>query len=147
MDFEYPRCRGVYVLILHLPRPYRLRVGKLGPIYFEPGYYAYVGSGRGSGGVGARIKRHFEGSGRMWWHIDYLRRIASPLAAVYHCGGLDEASVVDKLSRELEPYARGFGSSDTGRWSHLFKCESNCVSLVQGILGPGSHILPFKATS
>ena len=41
------------------------------------GYYAYVGSAFGPGGLAARLKQHRSISANPHWHIDYLRRAAA----------------------------------------------------------------------
>ena len=39
----------------------------------QPGYYVYLGSALGPGGLRARIAHHQKPSLRPHWHIDYLR--------------------------------------------------------------------------
>ena len=39
----------------------------------QPGYYVYLGSALGPGGLRARITHHQKLSPRPHWHIDYLR--------------------------------------------------------------------------
>ncbi|HDI11006.1 MAG TPA: DUF123 domain-containing protein, partial [Candidatus Acetothermia bacterium] len=50
--------RGVYVLVVAVERPVKIRVGSLGIVGFAAGTYAYVGSARGPGGIEARVRRH-----------------------------------------------------------------------------------------
>ncbi len=38
----------------------RIQIGKLGQFKFKKGYYAYVGSAFGPGGLNSRIKHHIE---------------------------------------------------------------------------------------
>jgi len=38
-----------------------------------PGYYIYIGSAFGPGGVRARMLRHLRADKPKHWHIDYLR--------------------------------------------------------------------------
>ncbi len=63
-----------------------IRVGKLGRLHFKRGYYAYVGSARGSGGH-KRVARHFNvarGKNRTRkWHIDYLLPHSEAICAVF----------------------------------------------------------------
>ncbi|MBC7263333.1 MAG: GIY-YIG nuclease family protein [Chloroflexi bacterium] len=68
-----PPRPGTYVLILYLPKELSLIVGGLGTFDLEPGYYTYVGSARGPGGLAARIARHARKGNPLRWHIDYLR--------------------------------------------------------------------------
>lgn len=51
-------------------------VGKLGVLEAQPGYYVYVGSAFGPGGVAARVGRHFRREKTLRWHMDYLREVA-----------------------------------------------------------------------
>ncbi|NIP37734.1 MAG: GIY-YIG nuclease family protein, partial [Candidatus Dadabacteria bacterium] len=64
---------GTYTLIYRNRSKTRVQVGRLGKIYIQPGYYIYVGSAFGPGGVRARVSRHFRKTKRSHWHIDYLR--------------------------------------------------------------------------
>jgi len=100
-------------------RPLRLRVGALGELTFEPGYYAYVGSARR--GLAPRLRRHLRRKAKkMRWHVDYLRRGAEPVAAAAWTGRrADECA----LSRSVAALCAGsvprFGSSDCRCPSHL----------------------------
>lgn len=115
--------KGTYVLILHLKISATIRVGRLGPHRFKDGYYAYVGSALGPGGLAGRIGRHAKAVKRCRWHIDYLRR-RSRLSAVWHivCGIRREHAWADILGRlpGVRGAVPGFGSSDCGCESHLF---------------------------
>lgn len=71
---------GTYILELHLPQPADLPIGALGLWYFPVGFYFYVGSAWGAGGLAARVGRHLRGSGKRHWHIDFLRPHAFPIA-------------------------------------------------------------------
>jgi Uri superfamily endonuclease len=66
---------GTYLLILHLATPLQqLPIGRLGLADFAPGYYLYVGSAFGAGGLAARLAHHRQAHKQaMHWHIDYLR--------------------------------------------------------------------------
>ncbi len=75
-----PTLPGAYWLVLTLPHPARLRVGRLGEALFPRGFYLYTGSAHGPGGVRARLGRHLRGSPHRRWHIDFLRAVAAPLA-------------------------------------------------------------------
>jgi len=117
---------GTYALILACPAEVQVRVGALGQLRLTPGWYAYLGSAFGPGGVRGRCLRHLDG-GRAHWHIDHLRR---------HCD-LNEIWVTyDPEHREHQWAAAigdarggrlpfpGFGASDCGCESHLvFACH------------------------
>jgi len=68
--------RGTYALILALPSPHTLTIGKLGRFSFPPGYYLYAGSALGPGGLAARLARHDRIDKKQHWHIDYLRSVS-----------------------------------------------------------------------
>lgn len=70
-----PNKSGVYALKLELDSAKSIEVGALGAIYFESGFYFYIGSAKGAGGLAARIGRHFNRSDykKKRWHIDYVR--------------------------------------------------------------------------
>jgi Uri superfamily endonuclease len=65
---------GTYILVLQCERVEFIEVGKLGQLEVARGYYLYIGSAYGPGGVAARIKHHRKLARRPHWHIDYLRR-------------------------------------------------------------------------
>jgi Uri superfamily endonuclease len=72
--------QGTYIVALRLSAPQTIETGRLGKIEFLPGWYLYVGSARGPGGLEARLARHERRLGpdkRAHWHIDYLREEAS----------------------------------------------------------------------
>ena len=89
------------------------------------GWYLYVGSAFGPGGVAARCNHHRRISERPRWHIDYLRA-AAPLRGIWftHDAERREHQWAGILSREmgLESPSAGFGASDCGCESHLFFC-------------------------
>ncbi|MAG36302.1 MAG: hypothetical protein CL878_08665 [Dehalococcoidia bacterium] len=78
--------RGLYVLLLRLLVPVGWQRPSRGhePHDLPVGWYAYVGSARGPGGLQARLRHHLRPPTRPHWHIDYLR--------------LTGASVVDTLT-------------------------------------------------
>jgi len=88
-----------------------------------PGLYAYVGSARGPGGLMARVGRHLlKKFRRPKWHVDWLTSKGRPLAALLF-PGLTEEELYRAASSLLKPAAKGFGSSDTKHYTHLFKLE------------------------
>jgi len=66
---------GTYALLLRLDKPELIQVGRLGEFTFPAGWYVYVGSARGPGGLAARLARHrrrMADGKRLRWHVDYL---------------------------------------------------------------------------
>jgi len=47
-----------------------IRVGKLGVLPLQPGFYVYVGSAHGPSGLRARLAHHLGPGSRRHWHID-----------------------------------------------------------------------------
>ena len=78
-----PDQPGTYVLILRVFRPASVRVGRLGRFHFPAGWYAYVGSARGPGGLAARISRHLRSPKPSRWHVDHLRDLYKIFFAIY----------------------------------------------------------------
>lgn len=125
-SFSIPSSPGCYVLVLFLPQTQSVRVGRLGALTLKGGYYLYVGSAFGRGGLAGRLRHHLQGA-KLHWHIDYLRAVAQ-VAEVWwkeeqqrrECQWARELSELPQCSR---PY-RGFGSSDCGCFSHLIYCPA-----------------------
>jgi len=63
---------GTYALLLYSASDAEIRVGRLGHMRLQSGFYVYVGSALGPGGVRARVRHHLLDSPRPHWHIDYL---------------------------------------------------------------------------
>ena len=57
---DLPDEKGTYVLIASVPQMKRIAIGQLGKFDIVPGFYAYVGSAFGAGGLCARIGHHLE---------------------------------------------------------------------------------------
>ncbi|MEK7755214.1 MAG: GIY-YIG nuclease family protein [Acidobacteriota bacterium] len=68
---------GAYALMLRCRKEARVRVGGLGWMHLRRGFYVYLGSALGPGGVRARVARHLRPPARPHWHIDYLRANAA----------------------------------------------------------------------
>lgn len=112
---------GTYALLLDLPHARTVRVGRLGTIVFEAGFYLYAGSAFGPGGLAARLDHHLHIAARPHWHLDHLRREAR-VAALWitrdprhlECAFFEAALRM----RGARPVPR-FGSSDCRCPSHL----------------------------
>lgn len=122
-SFPIPAQSGVYLLLLYLSGEARIEVGRLGRLRLQRGYYFYLGSAHGPGGLRARIRRHVVGSEKQFWHIDYLRAVADPVQVWFSCAGPNgEHTAAARLGEvhELGIPFPGFGSSDCSCRSHLF---------------------------
>lgn len=113
---------GVYCLVLESAGT-RARVGRLGIITFRKGYYIYVGSALGPGGM-ARVRRHLELAELRdrdpRWHIDYLLLNGAFAISSAICG-YSPIRLECNIAREMGGESvEGFGSSDCSCVSHLF---------------------------
>ena len=77
-----PEAKGTYVLVVSVVQMKRLEIGRLGAYDIVPGFYAYVGSAFGSGGLRARLGHHLESTASPHWHIDYLLGVACPVSGL-----------------------------------------------------------------
>ena len=113
---------GTYTLILHADHRRIVRIGRLGQLAVEPGFYVYVGSALGPGGVRARVGHHTRLATHPHWHIDYLRRAAA-LRHVwysYDCVRREHAwaDIFARMPGASIPLP-GFGASDCTCPAHL----------------------------
>ena len=122
---DLPDKKGTYILIASVPQMKRIQIGRLGKFDLVPGFYAYVGSAFGAGGLRARIGHHLESTSAPHWHIDYLLQLAQPREIWYTTADqkLEHhwAELLEKAPQFRVQVAR-FGSSDYHRTrsSHLF---------------------------
>ncbi len=120
---RFESCSGTYALLLSSTSDAVIPVGRLGHQHFQPGWYVYLGSALGPGGVRARLAHHMRLAERPHRHIDYLRPHTT-IEEIWFC--------YDRKSREHD-WARcfagmkgasmplaGFGSSDCDCETHLF---------------------------
>jgi Uri superfamily endonuclease len=114
---------GTYALILSAAADHLIQIGRLGQLYVHTGFYIYVGSAFGPGGVRARIAHHCRRAARPHWHIDYLRLVASLTALWYTydtlCREHQWAEVLQRTRGVSIPLQR-FGASDCTCASHLY---------------------------
>lgn len=113
---------GQYVLLLLLPADEVLTIGKLGSFEFPAGWYAYVGSAFGAGGIVGRLKHHLKPVETPHWHIDYFRQAAevkeiwiSPDPEKHEQEWVELILAVPGAAILMD----GFGASDSSQDSHL----------------------------
>jgi len=63
---------GTYALMITLDRSRNICIGRRGRFCFPAGFYLYVGSALGPGGLEERLERHLRAEKRLHWHVDYL---------------------------------------------------------------------------
>jgi Uri superfamily endonuclease len=113
---------GTYALVLQSRSTATIQVARWGQLDLQEGYYIYVGSAFGPGGLRARVGRHFRKEKRKHWHIDYLRENVTPIQVwvCYEAKHL-EHEWAQALNKMDEIFAiQGFGCSDCSCSSHLF---------------------------
>ncbi len=122
--------KGIYALILQNDNDKEIAIGSLGLVRFHMGFYVYVGSamGRGPTSVENRVRRHFSGSKKKHWHIDYLLEHVEIYDVLWAKSDVRlECSLVQEIvnMNEFEYGPKSFGNSD---------CKSFCQA----------HILKYK---
>lgn len=137
MNSELPTLPGTYVLLLYLRKGARIVVGRVGPITFKRGWYAYIGSAFGPGGLAARLGRHLRPQKKLHWHIDYLRAIAEPREIWYSTApeSLEHDWAANLLKGTGTPLI-GLGCTDCRCISHLFYFalhpDKKCFEAISG---------------
>lgn len=122
---DLPEDKGTYILMASVSEMRQVEIGGLGKHAIAPGFYLYVGSAFGSGGLRARLGHHLESTAEPHWHIDYLLRVATPVEVWFTTTDrkLEHhwADLLESASKFRVPIPR-FGSSDyhRSRTSHLF---------------------------
>jgi len=119
---------GTYALILSSSNHSNIQIGRLGKLKLRPGFYVYIGSAFGSGGLRARIEHHKRITQKPHWHIDYLRSFTN-LKNVWFTYDSQhrEHQWAQLFQNTLEGFisVKGFGASDCKCESHLFFFKSN----------------------
>ena len=119
--------RGTYAIVLKPTAESSIKVGKLGLLRVQSGYYIYVGSAFGPGGLKARIAHHKRRSHRSRWHIDYLRAVTEICEVWYTYDPKSRehqwAETLAAAKASSTPFP-GFGSSDCNCMTHLYYFKS-----------------------
>ena len=114
---------GTYALVLRSQENQSLQIGRLGKLDLQNGFYLYVGSAFGPGGVQRRISRHKKVHKPTHWHIDCLRKITEIREVWFsYDPNRREHQWADILRgiRGVSMPLSGFGSSDCKCLTHLF---------------------------
>jgi|GEM_PF-712377 len=118
-----PNQPGTYLLVLACRHARCVQIGRLGRVRLEPGYYLYVGSALGPGGLRPRVRHHWRKAAQPHWHCDYLRRACVPVAVWFLTGPRRLEHAWARRLAQLPPVTvplRGFGASDCTCAAHLF---------------------------
>ncbi|WP_316365726.1 GIY-YIG nuclease family protein [Candidatus Thiodiazotropha sp. CDECU1] len=113
---------GTYAILLRTDENSAVEIGRWGVLHVRPGYYLYVGSAFGPGGVRGRVSRHCRESKSKHWHIDYLREMAI-IESVWYSHS--QTRLEHRWAKALAKWSKaeslpGFGCSDCNCDSHLF---------------------------
>jgi Uri superfamily endonuclease len=120
---EVESHHSTYALVLRVIDNKLIDVGALGYLEFKPGFYIYVGSAFGSGGLRGRLTHHLSSSKKSHWHIDYLRQQANLSTIWYTYDSVRREHQWAKVlvtMPEMSVPLPGFGSSDCRCNAHLF---------------------------
>ena len=137
---------GTYILFIEVSKDVTLEIGSLGRIKFTKGFYIYIGSAFGPGGLVKRVERHFRNEKKLFWHIDYLLNSSSiEIVAVAWTANQQKlecliSQEIDKLSDLVTPI-HNFGSSDCKCTGHLKMIKTKTIKdFYKAVL---SVIVPF----
>ncbi|WP_372679902.1 DUF123 domain-containing protein [Desulfosarcina sp.] len=113
---------GTYALVFRSPVSFQAVAGKLGLVFLSRGYWIYVGSAFGPGGLHSRLSHHLKPSHRPHWHLDYIKSALRPVEIWTTTDPVKREhdwatlfSGLDGASRPIE----GFGAADCKCRSHL----------------------------
>jgi len=114
---------GTYALLMFAGRDHLIQVGRMGRLGTGIGFYAYVGSAFGPGGLKARIRHHLRTAASPHWHIDYLRPYIEIRAVWYSTDPMPREHRWAALFRKMphvDTPCPGFGATDCSCPAHLF---------------------------
>jgi Uri superfamily endonuclease len=134
---DIPSLGGSYALGLILNSRRTIPIGRLGIFDFPAGYYIYLGSAHGAGGLRARISHHQRLAVNPRWHLDYLRACTVVDGIWYQVGAVGLECVWSKSAqgRYLRGcIAAGFGASD---------CQNGCLTHLWWIGQTQSRFIEF----
>ena len=134
-----------------------LQIGELGTFHFESGWYVYVGSAKGPGGIKSRTDRHLtlhrENAKPLIWNIDDLRE-AVVIEEIWF--SYDEASLEHEWSQAIMKHFRAevpvkrFGSKDCKAKcpAHLFRLAKRPVAAaLRSAFNPNKKLIHLEFVS
>ncbi len=122
VDLHWPAAPGAYVLGIRLEQATHLTIGRFGVCNLPAGWYAYVGSALGPGGLRARLSRHCRRDKKMHWHIDHVLTVGV-LEQVWYIESATRLECAWACTLAQLPHATipipGLGASDCRCPGHL----------------------------
>ena len=113
---------ATYIVILKSHQHTEINVGKSLSLLLQQGYYLYIGSAFGPGGVASRIKHHTSKVTRPHWHLDYLRLYTEVIEVWFSYDEIKRecqwASIMNSIGEDYSPI-KGFGATDCTCPTHL----------------------------
>lgn len=117
--------KGNYCLIIRVCEDCRIKIGALGIVSFDAGYYVYVGSALNS--LKNRVSRHLSSEKKKHWHSDYLllNKNTKIVEVIYtYCNKKIECEISHHLDEDSCNNIASFGCSDCNCESHLYYFDS-----------------------
>lgn len=113
---------GTYALIFKNEKQVQVQIGQWKKITLCSGYYIYIGSAFGPGGIRARVSRHCRVDKPKRWHLDYISCMAQPVEAWISYATKHLEHEWADVFRNQTPFTpvEGFGCTDCRCLSHLF---------------------------
>ena len=113
--------KGTYLLFIKIIESIEIQI-RGETLFINAGYYIYIGSAFGAGGLSSRLHRHLRKIKKKHWHIDQIT--ISEFSEIIGIGVLLKQKVECELSKILGDMEKtipiaGFGNSD---------CERKCIS-------------------
>jgi hypothetical protein len=93
---------GTYILVLCLPNLACVQVGKLDDLKFPAGFYLYIGSALGRGGVSGRLKHHWQGPSSLIF--EFYPYQEGPGYQIDSCEGLKLVAGLFNVDPEIGPF-------------------------------------------
>jgi len=115
------KLEATYILVIKVSKDLKIRVGRLGEVFFKYGDYIYIGSAEGC--LEARLQRYLKKEKRIFWHIDYL--LENQKVKILQIWTIDkkvECQTAEVFYQDpiTEIIKKGFASSDCKCLTHLF---------------------------
>jgi Uri superfamily endonuclease len=122
MDMKITSQHGTYALVFQCHQPKAVTVGNLGDVLIASGFWIYVGSAFGPGGLRSRLRHHLKPSPSPHWHMDYIKTVMQPVEIWTTTDTVKRehewARALASLRGASQPIA-GFGATDCDCRAHL----------------------------